>query len=35
MSPDMEMTGRAIAQLYPQSGGQPIDGVIVLDVYTL
>ncbi len=35
MSPDMEMTGRAIAQLYPQSGGQPIDGVIVLDVYAL
>lgn len=28
MSPDFPSVGRAIAQLYPQSGGRPIDGVI-------
>jgi hypothetical protein len=35
MSPDMVATGRAIASLYPQSGGRELDGVFVLDVYTL
>lgn len=35
MSPDMSMTGRAVASLYPQSGGGELDGVFVLDVYTL
>ena len=35
MSPDMTMTGTVIAALYPQSGGRELDGVFVLDVYTL
>ena len=35
MSPDMAMTGRAIADLYPQSGGRELDGVFIIDVYTL
>lgn len=35
MSPDMTATGRAIADLYPQSGGGELDGVFVMDVYTL
>lgn len=35
MSPDMTMTGRAIAALYPQSGGGELDGVFVMDVYSL
>jgi hypothetical protein len=35
MSPDMATTGRAIADLYPQSGGGEIDGVFIMDVYTL
>ncbi len=35
MSPDMVATGRAIADLYPQSGGQQLDGVFMMDVYTL
>ena len=35
MSPDMATTGRAIADLYPQSGGVPLDGVFIMDVYTL
>ena len=35
MSPSMEYTGQAIAELYPQSGGQALDGVFAMDVYTL
>lgn len=35
MSPNMPSTGRAIANLYPQSGGEDIDGVVFLDVETL
>jgi hypothetical protein len=35
MSPDMAVTGRAIADLYPQSGGSELDGVFMMDVYTL
>jgi hypothetical protein len=35
MSPDMATTGRAIADLYPQSGGSELDGVFMMDVYTL
>jgi hypothetical protein len=35
MSPDMAATGRAIADLYPQSGGGHLDGVFLLDIYTL
>ena len=35
MSPDMSATGRAIADLYPQSGGRKLDGVFMMDVYTL
>ncbi len=35
MSPDFPVVGRVIAGLYPQSGGQPIDGVIAVDPYGL
>ncbi len=35
MSPDMATTGRAVADLYPQSGGGELDGVFMMDVYTL
>lgn len=35
MSASMESTGKVIAELYPQSGGTEIDGVFVLDVFTL
>jgi len=35
MSPDNATTGRAIADLYPQSGGGRLDGVFIMDVYTL
>jgi hypothetical protein len=35
MSPDMATTGRAVADLYPQSGGSELDGVFMMDVYTL
>lgn len=31
MSPDFPTTAGLVAQLYPQSGGRPIDGVIILD----
>ncbi len=31
MSPDLPSVARVISQLYPQSGGSPIDGVIMLD----
>jgi hypothetical protein len=35
MSPDVAATGRAIADLYPQSGGRRLDGLLLLDVYAL
>jgi len=35
MSPDMAATGRAIADLYPKSGGGQLDGAFMMDVYTL
>ncbi len=35
MSPDIATTGRAIADLYPQSGGSQLDGVFIMDAYTL
>ncbi len=35
MSPDIATTGKAIADLYPQSGGGQLDGVFMMDVYTL
>ena len=35
MSPDTATTGRAVADLYPQSGGGRLDGVFIMDVYTL
>jgi UDP-GlcNAc:undecaprenyl-phosphate GlcNAc-1-phosphate transferase len=35
VSPDFPTTARAIAQLYPQSGGQPVDGVIAIDPFGL
>ncbi|MEA2900143.1 MAG: hypothetical protein QOH36_30 [Actinomycetota bacterium] len=31
VSPDFPTTARLIAELYPQSGGQPVDGVIAVD----
>ncbi|CAN5449172.1 hypothetical protein BH10ACT2_BH10ACT2_21060 [soil metagenome] len=31
MAPDFPTTAQAIQQLYPQSGGRPIDGVFLLD----
>jgi len=31
MSPDFPTVAQVISQLYPQSGGQPIDGVLMLD----
>ena len=34
-SPDLPTVGRVLAQLYPAAGGQPIDGVLALDPYTL
>ena len=30
-SPDFPTTGSVLSQLYPQAGGQPIDGVIAID----
>ena len=35
VSPDMAATGQVIAELYPQSGGRPIDGVFIVDVFAL
>jgi hypothetical protein len=35
MSPNFPSTAQVVAELYPQSGGQEIDGVISLDVYAL
>lgn len=31
MSPDFPAVGQVMAELYPQSGGQPVDGVIAID----
>jgi hypothetical protein len=31
MSPDFPSVGQVMADLYPQSGGQPVDGVIAVD----
>lgn len=31
MSPDFPSIGQVIAELYPQSGGRPVDGVIAID----
>jgi Protein of unknown function (DUF4012) len=31
MSPDFPSIGQVIAELYPQSGGQPVDGVLAVD----
>jgi Protein of unknown function (DUF4012) len=31
MSPDFPSIGQVVAELYPQSGGQPVDGVIAVD----
>ena len=31
MSPDFPTVARAIANLYPQSGGRPVDGVVAID----
>jgi UDP-GlcNAc:undecaprenyl-phosphate/decaprenyl-phosphate GlcNAc-1-phosphate transferase len=35
VSPDFPTTARAISQLYPQSGGSPVDGVIAVDPFAL
>jgi uncharacterized protein DUF4012 len=31
MSPDFPSVGQVVAELYPQSGGEPVDGVIAID----
>jgi hypothetical protein len=31
MSPDFPSVGQVVTELYPQSGGQPVDGVIAID----
>jgi len=35
MAPDFPTVARVIADLYPKSGGQKVDGVLSLDVYTI
>lgn len=35
LSPDMPMAGQVMSELYPQSGGQPVDGVITVDPVAL
>jgi hypothetical protein len=35
MSPDFPATAQVVAELYPQSGGRPIDGVFAMDPYVL
>lgn len=35
VSPHFPSTGQVIAELYPQSGGQPIDGVFAIDPYVI
>ncbi|HVF13410.1 MAG TPA: DUF4012 domain-containing protein [Acidimicrobiales bacterium] len=32
VSPDFSVTGQVIAELYPQSGGQALDGVVAVDL---
>jgi hypothetical protein len=35
VSPQFPSTGQVIAELYPQSGGRPVDGVFALDPYAV
>ena len=35
LSPDMPTVGQVLAELYPQAGGQPVDGVITVDPVAL
>lgn len=35
MSPDFPATAQVVAELYPQSGGRPLDGVFAMDPYVL
>ena len=35
LSPDMPTVGQVLAELYPQAGGQPVDGVIAVDPVAL
>jgi hypothetical protein len=35
LSPHFPSTAQVVAELYPQSGGRPIDGVFSLDVYVM
>ena len=35
ISPQFPSTGQVIAELYPQSGGRPVDGVFALDPYAV
>jgi hypothetical protein len=35
MSPDFPTVATLVDELYPQSGGQAVDGVVLMDVYTL
>ena len=35
MSPDLPTVARVVAEIYPQSGGRTIDGVVVADPYAL
>lgn len=35
MSPHFPSTGQVIAELYPQSGGRPLDGVFAMDPYVV
>lgn len=35
ISPDMPMVGQVMSELYPQAGGQPVDGVITVDPVAL
>lgn len=34
-SPTMSSTGQVIAELYPQSGGRTVDGVVAMDVFAI
>lgn len=35
LSPDMPAVGQVLSELYPQAGGQPVDGVITVDPVAL
>lgn len=35
LSPDMPSVGQVLSELYPQAGGQPVDGVIAVDPVAL